>query len=128
MVLLLTMIGIVKALRQALADYTANPEGGEGGNDPTVNKEELIKNVWKIIATGEAFLHEKGFELQELIEAMSFEKLSLLKKAANLLCDTIETRKSFCTFAASLLNFWKYLDREDITEDMRKKKDALEAI
>ena len=126
--LVIDYIGIVKALRQALADYTANPDGGEGGNDPTVNKEELIKNVWKIIATAEAFLHEKGFELQELIEAMSFEKLSLLKKAANLLCDTIETRKSFCTFATSLLNLWKYLDREDITEDMRKKKDALEAI
>ena len=126
--LVIDYIGIVKALRQALADYTANPDGGEGGNDPTVNKEELIKNVWKIIATAVAFLHEKGFELQELIDAVSFEKLSLLKKAANLLCDTIETRKSFCTFATTLLRLWKYLDREDITEEMRKKKDALEAI
>ena len=126
--LVIDYIGIVKALRQALADYTANPDGGEGGNDPTVNKEELIKNVWKIIATAVAFLHEKGFELQELIDAVSFEKLSLLKKAANLLCNTIETRKSFCTFATTLLRLWKYLDREDITEEMRKKKDALEAI
>ena len=66
--------------------------------------------------------------MQELIDAMSFEKLSLLKKAANLLCDTVETRKSFCTFATTLLRLWKYLDREDITEEMRKKKDALEAI
>ena len=51
-----------------------------------------------------------------------------MKKAANLLCDTVETRKFFCTFATTLLRLWKYLDREDITEDMRKKKDALEAI
>ena len=29
--LIIDYIGIVKALRQALADYTANPEGGEGG-------------------------------------------------------------------------------------------------
>lgn len=64
----------------------------------------------------------KMFELQELIDAMSFEKLSLLKKAANQLCDKIETRKSFCTFATTLLKLWKYLDREDITEDMRKRK------
>ena len=54
--------------------------------------------------------------------------MSLLKKAANLLCDTIETRKTYCTYASSLLRLWKYLDREDITGDMRKKKDALEAI
>ena len=126
--LVIDYIGIVKALRQALADYTANPDGGEGSNDPTVNKEELIKHVWETIAAAELFLHEKGFELQVLVEAQSFKKLSLLKKAANLLCDTIETRKTYCTYATTLLRLWKYLDREDITEAMRKKKDALEAI
>lgn len=126
--LVIDYIGIVKALRQALADYTANPDGGDNGNDPTVDKTELIKNVWEIIAAAETFLHDKGFELQELIDALSFEKLSLLKKAANILCDTIETRKSYCTFVTSLLRLWKYLDRENITADMRTKKDALEAI
>ena len=126
--LVIDYIGIVKALRQALADYTANPDGGLGGDDPTVNKEELIKNVWETIIAAETFLLDKGFELQELIDAMSFEKLSFLKKAANLLCDKDETRKSFCTFATTLLRLWKYLDREDVTVDMRRKKDALEAI
>jgi len=126
--LVIDYIGIVKALRQALADYTANPDGGQGGNDPTVNKEELIKHVWGTITAAESFLHDKGFELQELIDAYSFEQLSLLKKAANLLCETIESRKSYCTFATTILRLWKYLDREDITGDMRKKKDALEAI
>ena len=41
-----------------MADYTANPEGGNGGNDPTVNKEELIKHVLEAIATAIAFLKE----------------------------------------------------------------------
>lgn len=126
--LVIDYIGIVKALRQALADYTANPDGGNGGNDPTISKEELIKNVWETIAAAEAFLDEKEYALQDLIDAQSFCKLSLLKKAANLLCDTLETRKKYCTYASSLLRLWKYLDREDITGDMRKKKDALEAI
>ena len=126
--LVIDYIGIVKALRQALADYTANPDGSAGGNGPTVNKEELIKSVWETIAAAEAFMHKKGFDLQELIDAESFEKLSLLRKAANLLCDTLETRKSFCTFATTLLRLWKYLDREDIEKEMRRKKDALEAV
>lgn len=126
--LVIDYIGIVKALRQALADYTANPDGGESGNDPTVDKTELIKSVWEILAAAEGFLHERDYELQELINAQSFDKLSLLKKAANLLCETVEIRKSYCTFATTLLRLWKYLDREDITEDMRKKKDAIEAI
>ena len=110
--LVIDYLGIVKALRQALADHPANPDDGDGDNDPTINKEELIKNVWEIIATAETFLNDKGFELQKLIDAMSFEKLSLLKKAANLLCDKIETNKSFCTFATTLLKLCKYLDPE----------------
>ena len=126
--LVIDYIGIVKALRRALADYTANPDGSQGGNDPTVNKEELIKNVWEIIAAAEGFLHEKGFALQQLINDRLFDKLSLLKSAANLVCETTETRKAYCTFATSLLRLWKYLDREDITDDMRLKKEALEAI
>ena len=126
--LIIDYIGIVKALRQALADYTANPVGGAGGNDPTVNKEELIKHVWETITAAESFLNKKDFKLQELIDAQLFTKLSFLKKAANALCETVEIRKTYCTYVTTLLRLWKYLDREDVTEDMRKKKDALEAI
>jgi len=61
--LIIDYIGIVKALRQALADYTANPEGGTGGNDPTVDKQELIKHVLEAIAAATTFLQEHDFEL-----------------------------------------------------------------
>jgi type I restriction enzyme R subunit len=111
-----------------LADYTANPEGGAGGSDPTIDKKELIKHVMETIAAATAFLKEHDFELDDLIKAESFEKLSLLKKAANAMCETAEIRKSYCTFASTLLKLWKYLDREDITPEMKQQKDALEAI
>jgi len=126
--LIIDYIGIVKALRQALADYTANPEGGAGSSDPTIDKKELIKHVMETIAAATAFLKEHGFDLDELIKAESFEKLSLLKKAANAMCETAGIRKSYCTFASTLLKLWKYLDREDITPEMKQQKDALEAI
>lgn len=126
--LVVDYIGIVKALRQALADYTANPDGHESGNDPTVNKEELIKHVLETIAAAESFLHEHDFELQSLVDAQDFQKLSLLKTAANAMCETIEIRKAYCTFATTLLKLWKYLDREDITTEMKQKKDAIEAV
>ena len=126
--LVIDYIGIVKALRQALADYTANPEGPESGNDPTVDKKELIKHVLEIIASTIEFLRGKNFELDHLIKAESFEKLSLLKEAANAMCESAETRKTYCTFATTLLRLWKYLDREDITHEMKQQKDAVEAI
>ncbi|MBQ2131060.1 MAG: type I restriction endonuclease subunit R, partial [Prevotella sp.] len=126
--LIIDYIGIVKALRQALADYTANPEGGEGGNDPTIDKKELIKHVLETIVAATTFLKEHGFDLDDLIQAESFEKLSLLKTAANAMCETAEIRKSYCTYATTLLKLWKYLDREDITPEMKQQKDAIEAI
>ena len=126
--LIIDYIGIVKALRQALADYTANPEGGDDGNDPTVNKEELIKHVLETIAAATAFLEEHDFELGRLIRAENFVKLFLLKEAANAMCESAEVRKTFCTYATTLLKLWKYLDREDITQEMKQQKDAIEAI
>ena len=126
--LVVDYIGIVKALRQALADYTADPEGAGRGNDPTVDKTELIKHVVETITAAEGFLHDHGFELQKLMDAESFEKLVQLRAAANAMCETVEVRKSFCTFATTLQRLWKYLDREDITPEMKPKKDAIEAI
>lgn len=47
--LIIDYIGIVKALRKALADYTANA-GGLGGADPTVDKEKLIARIGDTVA------------------------------------------------------------------------------
>lgn len=125
--LVVDYIGIVKALKQALADYTANAKGLEG-NDPTIDKEKLIKNVDETIAATREFLKEHGIDLQELIEAESFMKLSMLKTAADAMCATVEIRKSYCTLVTTLLNRWKYLDRDDITPERKQAKDAIEAI
>jgi len=126
--LIIDYIGIVKALRQALADYTANPEGHESGNDPTVDKKELISHVLEAVAAANAFLQEHDFELDRLIRAEDFMKLFLLKEAANAMCESAEIRKTYCTYATTLLKLWKYLDREDITPEMKQQKDAIEAI
>ena len=117
----------MKALRQALADYTANSDGGDG-NDPTIDKKELIAKVLETITAARAFLKEHDVDLNAMIEAEKFNRLSLLKAAANAMCETIEIKKSFTTMASRLLNLWKYLDRDDITIEMKRQKDAIEAI
>ena len=125
--LIVDYIGIVKALRQALADYTANGEGG-GGSDPTIDKEELLKKVWETIGAAVAYLEEHHFHLQKLIDHTGFDKVSLILDAADAVCCSEESRKTFCTYVTSLMNLWKYLNREDISEEMREKHDALVAI
>lgn len=66
--LIIDYIGIVKALRKALADYTANVDGNSG-TDPTVDKEKLIARILETIGAAEQFLNEHGFDLGQLISA-----------------------------------------------------------
>lgn len=125
--LIIDYIGIVKALRKALADYTANVDG-TGSADPTVDKEKLIARILETIAAAEAFLDGYGVSLQELIYAKDFEKLALLQTAANAVSSTIEEKKTFQTYASELIRLMKYADREDIEPDVRKRYEAIVAI
>ena len=70
--LIVDYVGIVKALRKALADYTANQSGASV--DPTVDKGVLIARIHKVIAAATQFLAEHGFDLQALIDSKEFEK------------------------------------------------------
>lgn len=125
--LIIDYIGIVKALRKALADYTANV-GGNGGTDPTIDKDELIARIIETIAKAKAFLSENDFNLQMLIDACDFMKLSYLQEAANAVCGTIEDKKTFTTYASELNRLMKYIDRNDITDHTRKEYEAIAAI
>lgn len=125
--LIIDYIGIVKALRKALADYTANASGA-GSADPTVDKEKLIARILEIIASAESFLAGRDFALQALIAAKGFEKLDLLKTAANAVSATLEEKKTFQTCASELARLVKYANREDVETDVRQKYEAIAAI
>ena len=125
--LIIDYIGIVKALRKALADYTANGNG-TGGADPTVDKEKLIARILELIASAESFLTERDFTLQALINARGFEKLALLQTAANTVSATLEEKKTFQTYASELARLVKYVNREDVETDARQKYEAITAI
>ena len=125
--LIVDYIGIVKALRKALADYTANT-GGTEGTDPTIDKEQLIERILATIAQAKDFLILRNFDLELLIYANDFQKLSYLLEAANAVCGSIEDKKAFATYAAELKRLMKYADREDIDSSTRKEYEAIAAI
>lgn len=107
--LIIDYIGIVKALRQALADYTGNR--GSGGNDPTVDKDKLIGRIHEVITSADAFLAEHNFSLKVLVNAAkgTFEQLSLIQEAVNAMCESLEVRKTYLTYAGELnrlKNMW----------------------
>lgn len=125
--LIIDYIGIVKALRKALADYTANVTGN-GGLDPTIDKKELITRILETIEKVDEFLKENDFDLEMLINAYDFMKLSYLQEAANAVCGSIEDKKTFTTYASELKRLMKYTDRDDINGHTRKQYEAIAAI
>ena len=125
--LIVDYIGIVKALRKALADYTANV-GGQNGGDPTIDKEALISRVAELISQTNGFLSEKGFALSELVQARDFAKQALIKTGADAVCGSMEDKKEFQTYASELGRIMKYLQRDDLSEEQLQYRDAITAI
>ena len=125
--LIIDYIGIVGALKKALNDYTAN-KNGRNAIDPTVNKEELIKQIVRAAAEAKQLLAEHDFDLDALIKAEKFKKMALLKDGAEAMCSDPETKKSYNTYAGEISRLIKYLDRNDITQDVRDQADAIGAI
>ena len=125
--LIVDYIGIVKALRKALADYTANV-GGQGSTDPTVDKEKLLQKILETIAAAKAYLQAHGFCLQDLISAAHFEKMRYVQAGEEAVSGSLEERKQYQTYAAELTRMMKYANREDISGQTRKEFEAIEAI
>lgn len=127
--LIVDYIGIVKALRKALADYTANVDGITG-TDPTIDKEKLIARIHEVIGLSTEYLSRHGFTLEKLVRCKkgTFEQLQLLQDAANAMCETLEIKKTYQTYASELFRLIKYADRDDISDETRAYKDAIKAV
>lgn len=126
--LVIDYIGIVKALKKALADYTGTR--GSGGEDPTVDKQKLLSRIAELIEMVRDFLKKHGFMMDTLVKSIpdSFDRLELIQQAANAMCETLEIKKTFQTYANELFRLMKYVNREDVGDKARYDKDAIKAI
>ncbi|GHU67928.1 DEAD/DEAH box helicase [Clostridia bacterium] len=124
--LIVDYIGVVKALRDALAQYTIDRENFS--TDPTFDKAELLQRIVELLNEIAGLMKEHGFDLYALLQAEGFEKLALVKAGANAMCDSMDTRKRFEILARELFRIYKYVNREEITDENRALKNAISAI
>ena len=125
--LIVDYIGVVKALRQALADYTAG-KGGGPKPDPAPNKQELIERIIEIISSIKLFLTEHGFSLEKLVNASDFEKVALIQDGADAVCTTTEIKKRFEIQARELFRKFKYIESKEVSKETVQYKNAISAI
>ena len=125
--LIIDYIGIVKALRRALSDYTATRQG-KGPENPAYDKEKLLKQIRETIDKAESFLAARQFALRDLVNTKKREKLRLLVDAADKVSDSPESRREFQTFGAELKKLVKYVNKGELTKDEIDRKNAIVAI
>ena len=125
--LVVDYIGVVKALRQALADYTSNA-GGKSGGDPAPDKTELIAKIQNTIHSIELYMSEHEFVLKNLVDADDFKKLALVKAGADAMCKTDEIKKRFEIQARELFRMFKYIEKNEVSQKTHKYKNAISEI
>ena len=125
--LVVDYIGVVKALRQALADYTSGG-GGKPGDDPAPDKAELIAKIENTVKAIEAYMAEQQFSLKALIDADDFAKLALVKAGADAMCTTSEIKKRFEIQARELFRMFKYIEKGEVSAETHRYKNAISEI
>lgn len=126
--LIVDYIGVVKALRQALADYTRDTGDKGGGDDPVFNKDELIARIFELLTGIVAFLGDNGFDLDDLITAEGFERLVKIKDGANAVSVSDEMKKRFGIMARELFTLFKFIEFDDVGKEAWVKRDAIYAV
>ena len=125
--LIVDYIGVVKALRQALADYTSGG-GGKLGDDPAPDKAELIAKIENTVKAIETYMAEHQFSLKTLIDADDFAKLALVKAGADAMCTTNEIKKRFEIQARELFRMFKYIEKGEVSAETHRYKNAISEI
>ena len=125
--LVVDYVGIVAALRKALADYTAN-RNGKHSVDPTTDKEKLIERILELSRLAESYLRDRGFSLDVLVNANKAEKLSALALGAEAVSGSVEERKTFQAYVSELSRLEKFANREELSAKDRARIRALREI
>lgn len=127
--LIIDYIGIVDALKKALAEYTANV-GNHDGVDPTIDKEKLVSRILELINMVIFFFKQKKIYIEDFSDAKTnaFDRLSNLNEAANTVCDTVADKQTFIACASELHKLMKYIERDDISVDTRRVYETIAAI
>ena len=130
--LIVDYCGILKNLRQALATFAGQADGGHGGvsgeQDPTRPEGELLGELEEAIALVRAFLAERRASLDDVITKTGFERnaaIAAAKEAAN---ENDETRKRFEVMCREVFKKFKACINLKGVNEHRQEYDAINIV
>ena len=121
--------GMLKSLREALAQYALGDEddgGGAGGIVAPI--EELVASLLQAIEAAEKHLLELGFDAARLHGATGFDRIEALRDAVDVLYTSDEARRRFEIVARQVFIRFKALLIEPSALAYAERHDNIEAI
>jgi type I restriction enzyme R subunit len=130
--------GVLKSLREALAQYALGDDddgsgnGGNGGNggsdDPAIPVDEYVPALVESITSAEKHLRDLGFEPNRLIGANGFTRIEALRDAVDALYTTDEAKRRFEIMARENFSRMKTVMLEPSVHAYYIRHDNIEAI
>ena len=118
--------GMLKSLREALAQYALGDDGGDG--DIVAPIEERVAALQDAILVTEAYLHSLGFDATGLIGAAGFARIQGLADAVDVVYTNDESKRRFEILARVVFSRFKALLVEPSALTYAERHDNLEAI
>ena len=119
--------GVLKSLREALAQYALGDDG-TGGEEIVVPIEERVQALIEAVEATEAHLRRLGFDPGTLIGSSGFERIKGLKDAVEAVHASDDDRRRFETLAREVFNRFKALLTEPSAFAYAERHDNIEAI
>ncbi len=121
--------GVLKSLREALAQYALGDDDGPGGAGGIVAPiEDLVAALLDAIEAAESHLQGLGFDAARLRGATGFERIEALRDACNALYRSDEARRRFEIMVRQVFLRFKALLMEPSALAHAERHDNLEAI
>lgn len=120
--------GMLKSLREALAQYAIGDGGGGGGGDIVAPIEELLKGLIEALEAAENHLKRLGFDPVVLDGAKGFDRIKALRDAVDVLYTSDDARRRFEIMARQVFLRFKTLLMEPSVFAFVGRHDNIEAI
>ena len=119
--------GMLKSLREALAQYALGDDG-EGGEEIVAPIEERVQALIEAIEATEAHFRGLGFDSATLIGSTGFARIKGLKDAVEAVCTSDEAKRRFEVLARQVFVSFKALLMEPSAFAYAERHDNIEAI
>ena len=120
--------GMLKSLREALAQYALGDEGGDGGGDVVEPLDVLVAALREAIEATEQHLLGLGFDAARLRGTRGFDRIRALRDAVDAVYTSDEAKRRFEILARQIFIRFKVLLMEPSALAYAERHDDIEAI